>query len=322
MIRRHDFDSPWKDIMTKYFKQFMEFFFPAVAEEVDWQRGYTSLDKELRQIAREAEIGARLVDNLFKVWKKNGAETWVLVHVEIQAQEQENFAHRTYVYNYRLHDLYQRPVASFAVLADENPAWRPTEYFQELWGCRTDFRFPVVKILDYAKQQPLLEASRNPFAIVVLAHLKTLATRKNNHHRRRWKVQLTKELYKRGFTKTEILNLYRFIDWIMILPEDLKNRFHQEIRQFEEERKMKYITTAERIGRTAGLKEGIEKGITKGRQEGRQEGRYIGEILIAQRILGLIIYMPEELEQKSLAELKSIFEKMEPKLPASAAPKA
>ena len=69
MIQRHDFDSPWKDIVTEYFKQFIEFFFPDVTEEIDWGRGYTSLDKELHQITREAEVGLRLVDKLFKVWK-------------------------------------------------------------------------------------------------------------------------------------------------------------------------------------------------------------------------------------------------------------
>lgn len=314
MIQRHDFDSPWKDIVKEYFERFMEFFFPDVADKIDWNRGYTSLDKELRQITREAEVGSRLVDNLLKVWKKNGEETWVLVHVEIQAQEKENFSHRTYVYNYRIHDLYNRPVASFAVLADENPVWRPCEYFQELWGCGTKFYFPVAKILDYQEQQQTLEQSNNPFAIVVLAHLKTLETRKDNDSRRRWKIRLTKELYLRGFTRTEIINLYRFIDWIMVLPEELEELFHREIIQFEEERKMQYITTAERIGMEKGKKEGLAQGRKEGRKEGREEGKLIGEILFAQRMLKLTIYSEKELEQKSLEDLKSILENFEVKL--------
>ena len=39
--------------------------------------------------------------------------------------------------------------------------------------------FPVVKLLDYAPQWPALEADPNPFATVVLAHLKTLETRRS-----------------------------------------------------------------------------------------------------------------------------------------------
>ncbi len=45
-------DSPWKDILEAYFENFMIFFFPEVAEGVDWERGYTFLDKELRQVMK------------------------------------------------------------------------------------------------------------------------------------------------------------------------------------------------------------------------------------------------------------------------------
>lgn len=299
---RHDYDNPWKEMLSEYFHEFMTFFFPDVSQDIDWTRRYELLDKELRQITREADIGVRLADHLVKVWKKNGEETWVLIHVEIQAQQKRDFPHRMYVYDYRIYDLYNRPVASFAVLADENPGWRPSEYVRKLWGSSTEFRFPVVKILDYRDQWEMLEASDNPFAIVVQAHLKTLETQQDEASRARWKVTLAKELYKRGFSKADIVKLYRFIDWLMVLPEDLERACFQEIVQFEEEHKMPYITTAERIG------------IEKGREEGREEGKLIGEIVLAQQILNLTIYTEEELKGKSLEELKSIVEQFKAKL--------
>ncbi len=70
MILRDDYDSPWKDILGLYFEEFMSFFFPGIAEETDWEKGYTVADKELRQITREAETGKRLADRLFRVHKK------------------------------------------------------------------------------------------------------------------------------------------------------------------------------------------------------------------------------------------------------------
>jgi hypothetical protein len=39
--------------------------------------------------------------------------------------------------------------------------------------------FPVVKLLDYESRLDELEKSDNPFAIVVAAHLKTQATRRD-----------------------------------------------------------------------------------------------------------------------------------------------
>jgi hypothetical protein len=81
---RDQFDSPWKEILEVYFEDFILFFFPQIHVEIDWSRGYDFLDQELAQVVRDAELGMRLADKLVKVWKLNGEETWVLVHIEIQ----------------------------------------------------------------------------------------------------------------------------------------------------------------------------------------------------------------------------------------------
>ncbi len=62
-----DYDSPWKDLLNDYFQDFMAFFFPETHADIDWSRGYESLDKELSQIVRDAELGKRLADKVVKV---------------------------------------------------------------------------------------------------------------------------------------------------------------------------------------------------------------------------------------------------------------
>jgi hypothetical protein len=116
-----DYDSPWKEALDIYFERFLAFFFPQAHAAFDWSRGYEPLDKELQQIVREAELGRREVDKLVRVWRADGDEAWVLIHVEVQSQEQAEFPRRMYVYNYRLFDRYNRVVASLAVLSDERP---------------------------------------------------------------------------------------------------------------------------------------------------------------------------------------------------------
>ncbi|MCI5135371.1 MAG: hypothetical protein D3920_09935, partial [Candidatus Electrothrix sp. AW2] len=59
---RQDFDSPWKEILECYFQEFITFFFPEIAEETDWERGYLFLDKEFQQVTRDAELGRRYAD--------------------------------------------------------------------------------------------------------------------------------------------------------------------------------------------------------------------------------------------------------------------
>ena len=119
-VERTDYDSPWKDILEAYFEEFMSFFFPVAHGEIDWRKDYEFLDKELQQIVRGAEVGKRLVDKLVKVWTPWGDEIWVLIHIEVQSQYESSFAQRMYTYHTRIHDLYNRPVASFAILADDN----------------------------------------------------------------------------------------------------------------------------------------------------------------------------------------------------------
>jgi hypothetical protein len=81
-----------------------------------------------------------------------------------------------YVYNCRVFDKYNRCVASLAVLADDDPNWRPTEFHQALFDCEAGLHFPSVNLLDFAAREAELEATTNPFAKVVLAHLKAQET--------------------------------------------------------------------------------------------------------------------------------------------------
>jgi hypothetical protein len=204
------FDSPWKSAIEAYFPDFMAFFFPQIHADIDWSRGFEFLDKELEQVVRDAELGKRLADKLAKVWRLSGEESWVLAHLEVQSTEESAFSKRMYVYSYRLSDRYDIPVASLAILGDERSSWRPDRYQSQLWGCAVDFRFPVVKLVDYRRNWHALEESRNPFAVVVMAHLKAQETRRDGQQRKLWKFILTKRLYEQGYERQDVLNLYRF----------------------------------------------------------------------------------------------------------------
>ena len=267
-----DFDSPWKEALERYLPWFLAFFFPEIHADIDWSRGYESLDKELQQVAHDAELGLRLADKLFRVWRRNGEEAWVLIHIEVQNQPDDDFAERMYVYNYRLYDRFRKPVVSLAVLGDERTTWRPNEFGYDLWGCTILLKFPVVKLLDYAQDLAALETATNPFGLIVLAHLQTMATRRDALERRLWKTRLVKGLFDRGLEADAIRQLFRLIDWMMDLPRELDKQFTEEIRQYEEEKKMPYVTSVERLALERGREEGLEKGREEGETLGLQQG--------------------------------------------------
>ena len=265
---RDDYDSVWKDVLERYLSDFMAFFFPAAHADIDWSQGYRWLDTELRQVVRDAELGRRHADKLVEVQRRDGEPTLVYIHIEVQSQYEAGFAERMFVYHYRLHDRFHQPIVSLAILGDDRPTWKPTEYSYGLWGCELDFRFPVVKLLDYAPERAQLEANANPFATVVLAHLAAQETRQSDELRAVAKFALTRRLYGLGYARQAILDLYAFIDWLLRLPGDLEDQVWQQIKQFEAEESMSYITTAERKGRA----EGRAEGLVEGRAEGLVDG--------------------------------------------------
>jgi len=105
-----EYDSPWKEILDKYFAEFMQLCFPELYQAIDWVTPTKMLDKEFQQIAQESETGQRTVDKLVEVRLLTGQLEWLLVHLEIQSQSSDFFARRMFVYYYRITDKYNKPV--------------------------------------------------------------------------------------------------------------------------------------------------------------------------------------------------------------------
>ncbi|NWJ96223.1 MAG: DUF4351 domain-containing protein [Chloroflexi bacterium] len=286
-------DSSWKEILDQYFPEFMAFFFPKIHKDIDWSRPPEFLDKELEQLFNEGEAGRRLVDKLVKVYRLGTAEPiWLLIHLEIQGYADPTFAQRMFIYNYRLFDRYFQPkgidpssagrldkVVSLAVLTDSNKRYHPKQFHIKEWGFEILFKFPSVKLLKYKEDWAALEANPNPFAMVTMAVLRMHENkRKPPEERLNVKLGLTRRLYERHYSRKEIIDLYRFIDNIIRLPEELDQEFRREVIRYEEEERMPYVSSIERLGREDGLKEGLEKG--------RQEGTLILILRLLKRRFG------------------------------------
>jgi Domain of unknown function (DUF4351) len=267
-----DFDSPWKDVLDLFFEEFMAFFFPQAHAQIDWPRGFELLDKELQKITAEAAIGRRVVDKLVKVWLKNGEELWVLIHIEIQGQREVRFEFRLFVYNFRLIDRFNAPVATFVILTDEDPNWRPQAYQTEVMGTETRFTFSAFKLEDLLPEWENLERSASPFAVIAQAQLIARQTHGDAQQRFHRKLEITTRIYERGFSEIQIIGLFRFIDWALKLPAELSAEYGRKLSAFEEERKMPYVTSIEQIGIEKGIEKGIEQGIEKGIEKGIVQG--------------------------------------------------
>ena len=277
----------------------MTFFFPDAHTQIDWSQGFEFMDGELQQLTKESETGRRYTDKLIKTYRLDGTEQHVLCHIEIQNQPEDHFSSRVFTYFARIRDKFGLPVASFAILGDTRAAWKPQRHQESLFGCHLQFDFPVVKLLDYKQKLEDLEASTNPFAHVVLAHLAAQSTKQHPQRRRQEKLALTKGLYQKGYDRQDIINIYRFIDWVLTLPKTLEADFQKDLATYEGNQTMPYITSIERTG------------IEKGRKEGLQEGRIQERLdlvldLLDQKLEGLPTPVKERVENLTPEQLQAL----------------
>lgn len=133
-----------------------------------------------------------------------------------------------------------------------------------------------------------------------MAHLKAKETRQDSEIRKRWKLYLTKQLYEKGYQREDIINLFRFIDWVLKLPEELEISFWDEVTEYEENKKMPYVTSVEQRGIQKGKEEGIQEGIREGILKGIEA---LLEVKFGTEGLGIL---PEISQIKDLEVLEAI----------------
>src|SRR5579872_5638932 len=173
-MTKNDSDSAWKELLDYYLKDCIDYCLPDVSVLIDWKKGWVSLDKELQVITKSTAASRCLVDKLFRVYLETGEEQWLLLHLEVQGEKEEEFPKRMFTYGYRIYDKYQRPVLSCAILTDSNKDWRPTNYKIGLAGSYLSSEFLIVKLIDFKSKTSDLEISNNPFASVILIQLSVI----------------------------------------------------------------------------------------------------------------------------------------------------
>jgi hypothetical protein len=262
-----DYDSAWKEVIERLFEPFTGFFFPDIHQDIDFSKGIEILDSELRDIRPYGNVGKRYADELVKVYLKDGSRAcvWVFIHIEVQGKKEKKglFPERAYIYNYRIYDQNIEKgvkVISVAILTDKDENYRPDEYLVQQWGFELRMKIPMVKIIDFKNKEELrekLETSDNPMAMVVKAQLKRYELEKaDNNQKYSVKWELVRQCYEKGYSKEDIRVLLKFIDWLINLPEGLNKKLSRKIEKLEEDYKMPYITSWERIAKKEGKKEG------------------------------------------------------------------
>ena len=148
-------------------------------------------------------------------------------------------------------------------------------------GFELKMKTPIVKIIDYKDKVEELEKHKNPMALVVLSLLESFKAEKKDI-KFNIKLNLIRKLYSKGYDKDRVSLIFKFIDWILNLPEQDELKIIDEIHKLEGNN-MPYVTTIERIakreGKREGKKEGIKSKATEAAKNMIKKGYVVSEIV-------------------------------------------
>jgi len=235
----HNRDILWKGLLEMVLEDLLRFVFHDADQVFNMQREFGFLDKELAEMYPEPEkkTDVRFVDKLVKVFRKDGGEEWILIHLEVQdktkAKDRPLFPERMFRYFYRCFDRYRKPVMAIAIFCGPDGKKLPVRYKYEFMNTRLEYHYNTLCILDYSDDE--LGKSKNPFAWVVLAAKQALLKGKNLDDRLlEGKVFIFRKLYDGGlFEKRKLQAIFTFLNnYVRFENPETNRKFGNSIDQY------------------------------------------------------------------------------------------
>ena len=262
LIRRKN-DILLKSAFEEAFPDLLRFFFKDSVSIFEIERGFEFMDKELNDLFPELEKkgGGRLADMLVKTYLKDGREEWMLIHLEIQDQNDKHFAKRMFQYFYRIYDRYSVPITAFAIFTGNSVPDKSIYFRHEFLGTTISYQYNCYHILDHTPEQLIL--TENPFALIVLAAQKALLINKiPEEELGQHRLLIARALIKSGKYGIEKIRRFMFFlkTFVYIADAKINFNFDKEIDSLtNNQTAMGIIEAINMLTKEEGIKEGIAK---------------------------------------------------------------
>lgn len=270
-----DHDRLFKELISTFFEEFMLLFFPNVHESMDYN--HTAFLSE--ELYRDILKGEKNRVDLLIETKLKGEDGLIIVHIEPQSYDQDDFNERMFIYFSRLYEKYRKRILPIAIFSYDKIKEEPNLFTVEFpFHQVLNFEFLKVELKkqnwrDYLKQD-------NPVAAALLSKM---------GYAKEEKVQVKLE-FLRMLTRLELdparIDLIADIfETYLRLNESEEDKLQAEIRKLnpEEEAKVMEITTS---WHEKGMKEGEKKAELKIARKMLEENYDIEQI---RKITGLSV---------------------------------
>ena len=306
-------DTLWKSIIESLIDDFLWYFFPNYADQIDFERGFEFLDTELQKLIPDNPGKKRHADKLIKVWFKNGQEAWFLIHVEIQGYQDYWMGLRLFECIYRIRDKFQRPVTGLAIYTDWDKTYHVKEFKDVFLGSVISYQFNTYVLRDHPPAE--LANDPNPFAAVMEAAWQFLKKPKDEQKLAQLKLDMIRRLLKRNLPKDRIKSIIGFIAlYVDFDNSEIKTKFEQDLMVITKATQpMGFEQAIQEEFKRQGLELGLEQGIEIGEAKRDEEllNNAVPELLqegfSAERIAS-ILTLPLEDVQAAIDKLRMLQE--------------
>jgi hypothetical protein len=262
-----DHDGLFKELLTTFFVEFLQLFFPKLAH---------SLDPNSIEFLNQEQIVSLLDGKVYRAdivakarFKAN--EAFFVIHVEHQSTAPGDFPRRFFRYFSAIFEKYDLPVYPIVVYSHEAPKKAQPSLFRVDFpdGAVLRFHYRVVQ-LNRLSWRRFLKA-RNPVASALMAKMKI-----GGRDRPRVKAECLRLMLTLKLDPARMRLIAGFVDTYLNLNESEEGLFQRALERAnlkpeQKEEVMEIVTSWERRGIEKGFQKGILQGIEKGRIETLRE---------------------------------------------------
>jgi Domain of unknown function (DUF4351)/Putative transposase, YhgA-like len=241
-----DHDRLFKELLSTFFVEFLELFFPQVIAYLE-RDSITLMDKE---IFTDVTAGEQYEADLVIKARFRGQESFFLIHVEHQAQPQSDFGRRMFRYFARLYEKEGLPVYPIAIFSFNTPKRPEPDIYRVEFPDKVvlQFSYAVIQLnslnwRDFLRQQ-------NPIASALMAKMDIAP-----EDRPRVKSECLRLLATLRLDPARTKMISGFIDTYLRLNAEEQEIFKAEIATFESVQQEEVMEIV-----TSWMEEGIQRG--------------------------------------------------------------
>ncbi|MCX8472269.1 MAG: hypothetical protein ORN85_01330 [Sediminibacterium sp.] len=214
------YDESWMLLVKCFTQPFLEFMYPELASNIDFNIPIEFKEKELLDLKSPPHKFSLKVDNLLKVTLKDKTTpTFVLVHVEVEANNPHNLLSRMFFYYMALNQIYvDFSIYPLIIYIGYKP-FNSTEFVINSFNFKLQFSCCYYDINRYSEEDYI--GSSNPFTIFLLISIWMNKYRqKKIGSKREIITELKKELTRRSMTEDFYIFLRKFVKKVLSLSKE------------------------------------------------------------------------------------------------------